>query len=834
MKLNQLIQNLQKKILLLDGAMGTMIQKYALSEKDFRGEILRDHPTDLKGNNDLIALTCPQVLEDIHRAYLKAGADIIETNTFGANSISQADYGMQTYVYDLNKASAQIAKACAEAFTREDPSKPRYVAGALGPTTKTASLSPDVSDPGARNVTFDALREAFFEQARGLHDGGCDLFLIETITDTLNAKAALVAIMELARRTGVSHPIMVSGTIVDASGRTLSGQTGEAFYRSVTHVSPLSIGYNCSLGAEDMRPYIGELAAMASTYLCCYPNAGLPNELGEYDQTPEQMAALIEDFGKSGFLNIVGGCCGTTDLHIKAISEVITSLPPRKPPTGKAYSYFAGLEPLTLSPHSNFINIGERSNVAGSTKFKKLIMEGQYEAALAIAKQQVENGAGIIDVNMDEGLLDGEKAMTTFLNLIASEPDIAKVPIMIDSSKWSVIEAGLKCVQGKSIVNSISLKEGEAAFREQARKVKEYGAAVVVMAFDEEGQAVTKDRKVEICTRAYNILTKEMGFAPGDIIFDPNILTVATGMEEHNDYALHFIEACKEIKKTLPGCLISGGVSNVSFSFRGNNPVREAMHTIFLYHAIKAGLDMGIVNAGQIEVYENIEAELKTLIEDVFFNRGPEATEKLIHKAESFKGGEKEKKVDQEWRKAPVAKRLEHALVRGITEFILDDTEAARKGFDRPLQVIEGPLMEGMNVVGRLFGEGKMFLPQVVKSARVMKKAVAHLIPFIEAEKRGGAKTAGTILLATVKGDVHDIGKNIVGVVLGCNNYQIVDLGVMVPADAILKKAKEVGADIIGLSGLITPSLDEMVFVAKEMERLGFSIPPANWWGHYF
>ena len=826
--INNLTQALKQKILILDGAMGTMIQRHSLSEKDFRGKLLKDHPTDIKGNNDVIALTCPEVLLDIHNSYLKAGSDILETNTFGANRISQADYQMEDYVYEINRCSAQLAKQCAVEFTQKTPEKPRYVAGALGPTTRTASISPDVNNPGARNVTFDELKKAFAEQVQGLHDGGCDLFLIETITDTLNAKAALLAIFELEARTGIHHPIMVSGTIVDASGRTLSGQTGEAFYHSIAHASPFSVGYNCSLGAEDMRPYIAELAKIANSYLCCYPNAGLPNELGEYDQTPNQMAVLIEDFGRSGFLNIVGGCCGTTDEHIKALSEVVASITPRQFDRQKSMgiSYFSGLETLAVSKHSNFINIGERTNVAGSAKFKKLIMDGQFDEAVAIARQQVENGAQIIDVNMDEGLLNGEKAMTTFLNLIASEPDIARVPIMIDSSKWSVIEAGLKCVQGKSIVNSISLKEGEAIFKEQAKKIKQYGASAVVMAFDEEGQAVTKDRKVEICTRSYHILTKEIGFTPGDIIFDPNILTVATGMEEHNDYAIDFIETCREIKTTLSGSLISGGVSNVSFSFRGNNPVREAMHTIFLYHAIQAGLRLGIVNAGQIEVYENIESELKTLIEDVIFNRHPESTEKLIVKAESFKGVTKEKKTDLSWRKESVSKRLEFALVKGITEFIIEDTEVARNEFKKPLDIIEGPLMDGMNVVGRLFGEGKMFLPQVVKSARVMKKSVAYLTPYIEAKKKGGGKNVvGTVLLATVKGDVHDIGKNIVGVVLGCNNYHIVDMGVMAPADKILQKAKEIKVDIIGLSGLITPSLDEMIFVAKEMERLHFSIP---------
>ncbi len=825
--LDKLTQNLKKRILVLDGAMGTMIQRYSLSEADFRGKLLKDHPVDIKGNNDVIALTCPEVLLEIHNAYLKAGSDIIETNTFGANHISQADYQMEAYVYDINRHSAEIAKKCANEFTHKNPQKPRYVAGALGPTTRTASMSPDVNNPGARNVTFDELKRAFGEQAQGLHDGGCDLFLIETITDTLNAKAALLAIAELEDRTGIYRPIMISGTIVDASGRTLSGQTGEAFYRSIDHASPFSIGYNCSLGAEDMRPYIQELSSISNSYLCCYPNADLPNELGEYDQTPNQMAKLIEDFGRSGFLNIVGGCCGTTDQHVKAINEIVASIEPRRfeKKSPKGISYFSGLESLAVSPHFNFINIGERTNVAGSSKFKKLIMDELYDEAVAVARQQVESGASIIDVNMDEGLLDGEKAMTTFLNLIAAEPDIAKVPIMIDSSKWSVIEAGLKCVQGKSIVNSISLKEGEKLFKEQAKKIKQYGAAVVVMAFDEDGQAVSKDRKVEICTRSYNILTNELGFAAEDIIFDPNILTVATGMDEHNDYVIHFIEACRDIKKNLPNCLISGGVSNVSFSFRGNNSVREAMHTIFLYHAIKAGLSMGIVNAGQIEVYENIEPELKTLIEDVLFNRHPDATEKLIIKADSFKGQSKEKKIDLKWRDKSVTERLEYALVKGITEFIIEDSEEARLQFEAPIEVIEGPLMDGMNVVGRLFGEGKMFLPQVVKSARVMKKSVAYLTPFIEESKKGKSNAAGTVLLATVKGDVHDIGKNIVGVVLACNNYTIVDLGVMVPANKILQQAKEVNADIIGLSGLITPSLDEMVFVAKEMERLNFSTP---------
>lgn len=830
MNTNKLQQDLSHRILVLDGAMGTMIQNYSLTEKDFRGELLKNHAFDIKGNNDVIALTVPHVLREIHERYLSAGADILETNTFGANRISQADYGLEDHVYEINRVSSQIAKECAETFTQKNPDKPRYVAGSIGPTTKTASISPDVNNPGARDISFDQLKEAFFEQVRGLGDGGCDLFLIETITDTLNAKAALLAVMELEKMSGVHRPVIISGTIVDASGRTLSGQTGEAFYHSIIHANPFAIGYNCSLGAEDMRPYIQELSTISNAYLCCYPNAGLPNELGEYDQSPNYMAGLIEEFAKSGFLNIVGGCCGTTDEHIRAISETVSPLAPRKffsnaDEQKKKNSYLSGLEVLAISPVSNFINIGERTNVAGSTKFKNLILEEQYEEALAIAKQQVENGAQIIDVNMDEALLDGEKAMTTFLNLIASEPDIVKVPIMIDSSKWSVIEAGLKCLQGKSIVNSISLKEGEEQFKEQARKIRKYGASVVVMAFDEQGQAVTCERKVAICTRSYNILTQEIGFPPEDIIFDPNILTIATGMKDHDNYATHFIEACKQIKKSLPGCLVSGGVSNVSFSFRGNTPMREAMHAVFLYHAIRAGLDMGIVNAGQIDVYENVEPELKKLIEDVIFNRSPEATEKLIQKAESLKGQSKEKKIDNSWRQTSVSARLEHALIKGITEHIIEDTEEARLFMENPVDVIEGPLMDGMSEVGRLFGEGKMFLPQVVKSARVMKKAVAHLVPFIEAEKREGSKSAGVILLATVKGDVHDIGKNIVSVVLGCNNYKIVDLGVMVPAEKILKEAKEVEADIVGLSGLITPSLDEMVFVAKEMERLNFSIP---------
>lgn len=818
---------LTQRILLIDGAMGTMIQRHRLQESDYRGTPFADHPTDLRGNNDLLSITQPHIIEDIHRAYLEAGADILETNTFNGTSISQSDYGLQDLAYSLNLASAQIARRVADAFTNQNPDKPRYVAGAMGPTSKTASISPDVNDPGARGVTFEELRQAYYDQARGLLDGGAELLLIETIFDTLNAKAALFAVEQLFEERGTSVPIMVSGTITDASGRTLSGQTVEAFWISVKHAPLLSIGLNCALGAEEMRPYLQALSEIATCYVSAYPNAGLPNEFGAYDQGAQQMEGYIRDFASSGFVNIIGGCCGTTPDHIRAMAEGIKNIPPRTIPDIPAYTMLSGLEPLIIRPETNFVNIGERTNVTGSRQFARLIREGRYQDALAVAQQQVEGGAQILDVNMDEGLLDSEKAMHDFLNLLMAEPDIARLPIMIDSSKFSVIEAGLRCVQGKCIVNSISLKEGEAEFIRQAKLVRRYGAATVVMAFDEQGQADTVERKVSICKRAYTILTEQIGFPPEDIIFDPNIFAVATGIEEHNDYALHFIEATRQLKQVCPGAKISGGVSNVSFSYRGNDPVREAMHAAFLYHAIQAGMDMGIVNAGMIEVYEEIPKDLLERVEDVLLNRRPDATERLTEFAESIKNESgKSIQKDLAWREMPLQERLTHALVKGVTDFIEEDTEEARQALGSPLSVIEGPLMQGMNHVGDLFGAGKMFLPQVVKSARVMKKAVAHLTPYIEAEKAtGGGSSKGKILMATVKGDVHDIGKNIVGVVLGCNSYDIIDLGVMVPADKILKIAREEQVDIIGLSGLITPSLDEMVHVAKEMERQKFQIP---------
>jgi 5-methyltetrahydrofolate--homocysteine methyltransferase len=818
---------LQGRILIIDGAMGTMIQRYQLDEAAYRGRLFKDHPTDLKGNNDLLSLTRPAVIEEIHRAYLKAGADIIETNTFNANAVSMADYHMEDQVYSLNLASTQIARKAAGQFTRTTPEKPRFVAGALGPTTRTASMSQDVSDPGSRTVTFARLVTAYTEQIRGLIDGGVDLLLVETIFDTLNAKAALYAIDAYSEAIGRKIPVMISGTITDASGRTLSGQTTEAFWISVKHFRPLSIGLNCALGAKDMRPYIAELSRVASCYTSCYPNAGLPNPLSEfgYDQTAGEMAELIKEFARSGFVNIVGGCCGSTPDHIKAVAQAVAEIAPRRVPERPARSSFSGLEPLVLTPETNFINIGERTNVTGSSKFAKLILEGNYEGALSVARQQVEAGAQIIDVNMDEAMLDSEAAMVRFLNLVAAEPDIARVPVMIDSSKWSVIEAGLMCVQGKAVVNSISLKEGEAVFKEQAKKVRRYGAAAVVMAFDEQGQADTQERRVAICARAYKILTEEIGFAPEDIIFDPNIFAVATGIEEHNNYALDFIEAARALKTMLPRCLISGGVSNISFSFRGNNTVREAMHSAFLYHAIKAGMDMGIVNAGMVAIYDDIPPRLLELVEDVLLNRRADATERLVAFAETISSKTTKAAEDLAWRKEEVQKRLSHALVKGIVEYIEQDAEEARKQSARPLDVIEGPLMDGMNIVGDLFGAGKMFLPQVVKSARVMKKAVAYLQPFIEQEKSQSRKGIGKILMATVKGDVHDIGKNIVGVVLACNNFEIVDLGVMVPCEKILETALRENVDIIGLSGLITPSLEEMTRVAGEMERRGFHIP---------
>ena len=816
----------KERILVLGGAMGTMIQEYQLEEKDYRGERFADFHLDVKGNNDLLSITRPDVIEAIHKAYLEAGSDIIETNTFSATSIAQADYEMEDLAYEMNLESAKAARRAADFYIEKTPEKPRYVAGAFGPTNRTASLSPDVNNPGYRAVTFDQLKDAYYEQAKGLMDGGVDLLLVETIFDTLNAKAALYAIDQLFDERGEKLPIMISGTITDASGRTLSGQTAEAFWISVSHLDLFSVGFNCALGAPEMRPHIQTLSKIANCFVSAYPNAGLPNEFGEYDQSAEEMQQYIRDFATSNFVNIIGGCCGTTPDHIKAMAEGVKGIAPREIPSLPGYTQLSGLEPLTIRPETNFVNVGERTNVTGSRKFARLIKSGDYAEALSVAQQQVEGGAQIIDVNMDEGLLDSKEAMVTFLNLIASEPDISKLPIMIDSSKFEVIEAGLKCVQGKCIVNSISMKEGEEQFIKQAKIVRRYGAAAVVMAFDEEGQADTIERKVEICKRAYDILVDQVGFKPQDIIFDPNIFAVATGIAEHNEYAINFIEATRQIKEQCPGAKVSGGVSNISFSFRGNNAVREAMHAAFLYHAVNAGMDMGIVNAGMMEVYSDVPKELLTLVEDVLFNRTENATEALTDYAERVKGGGKQIVKDLSWREKPLQERLTHSLVRGITEFIVEDTEEARLQCNHPLEVIEGPLMDGMNVVGDLFGSGKMFLPQVVKSARVMKKAVAHLNPFIEALKQEGESSSkGKILMATVKGDVHDIGKNIVGVVLGCNNYDIIDMGVMVSCDNILKKAREENVDIIGLSGLITPSLDEMVYVAKEMQRLNLKIP---------
>ena len=814
----------KKRILVLDGAMGTMVQSYNLSEMDFRGERFVSHSRDLKGNNDILCLTQPDVVAEIHQAYFDAGADIIETNTFNANAISQLDYAAEDLAYEINLEAAKIAKTVAKKYA----DKSRFVAGAIGPTNRTASLGPDVNNPGFRNISFDELKDAYFDQAKGLFDGGVDLFLIETVFDTLNCKAALFAVQELLENKGADIPVLVSGTITDASGRTLSGQTVEAFWYSVCHANLTAIGLNCALGAEQIRPWLDELSSVADTYAFVYPNAGLPNEFGEYDETPEKMANIIREFAESGLVNLVGGCCGTTPNHIKAIAEAVDGINPRKIPIIEPLTKLSGLEPVTIRPDSNFVNVGERTNVTGSARFQSLIKEDNYEEALSVARQQIENGAQVIDVNMDEGLLDSEQAMETFLRLIASEPDIAKVPVMVDSSKWTVLETGLKNLQGKGIVNSISMKEGEDEFIRQAKIIKNYGAAVIVMAFDKKGQADTYDRKVDICTRAYHILTKKVGFSPEDIIFDPNIFAVATGIEEHNEYGKAFIDAAKTIKETLPGVHISGGVSNLSFSFRGNNGVREAMHSAFLYHAIQAGMDMGIVNAGQLTIYDEIEPELKERVEDVIFNRRNDATERLVEIAEGFRGVKKTQEKDLTWRQNAVEERLSHALVKGITDFVIEDTEEARKQYSRPIEVIEGPLMDGMNVVGDLFGTGKMFLPQVVKSARVMKKAVAHLIPFIDKEKDELGltdKSNGKIVMATVKGDVHDIGKNIVGVVLGCNGYDVIDLGVMVPSEKILSTAQDIGADIIGLSGLITPSLDEMVHVASEMERLKFDIP---------
>ncbi|WP_343717015.1 methionine synthase [Inquilinus sp.] len=820
----------RQRVLILDGAMGTQIQGLGFAEEHFRGTHFTGCDCHLQGNNDLLTLTQPDAIEAIHFGYAVAGADILETNTFSSTSIAQADYGMEKVVYDLNFHGARLARRAA-AKARAMDGRRRFVAGALGPTNRTASISPDVNNPGYRAVTFDQLRDAYAEQVRGLVDGGAEIILIETIFDTLNAKAAIFGTELVFAEKGVHLPVMISGTITDLSGRTLSGQTPTAFWHSVRHARPFTIGLNCALGANAMRAHLAEIAEAADTFVCAYPNAGLPNEFGQYDETPEAMAAQIRGFAEEGLVNIVGGCCGSTPDHIRAIADAVADLPPRQVPVAAPLMRLSGLEPFTLTGDIPFVNVGERTNVTGSARFRKLITAGDYAAALEVARDQVANGAQIIDINMDEGLIDSEKAMVEFLNLIAAEPDIARVPVMIDSSKFSVIEAGLKCVQGKPLVNSISMKEGEEAFLHHARLVRSYGAAVVVMAFDEAGQADTLERKVEICTRAYKLLTEEAGFPPEDIVFDPNIFAVATGIEEHNGYGVAFIEATRQIRQTLPHAHISGGVSNLSFSFRGNEPVREAMHAVFLYHAIQAGMDMGIVNAGQLAVYESIEPELREACEDVVLNRRDDATERLLALAERFKGagGREAKEKDLSWREQPVGKRLEHALVNGITEFIDADVEEARLQAERPLHVIEGPLMAGMNVVGDLFGSGKMFLPQVVKSARVMKRAVAHLLPYMEAEKAanggGERRSAGKILMATVKGDVHDIGKNIVGVVLACNNYEIIDLGVMVPATKILETAKAEKVDIIGLSGLITPSLDEMVHVAAEMEREGFDIP---------
>ncbi|HHN8404692.1 TPA: methionine synthase [Morganella morganii] len=825
-KISVLKKALNQRILILDGAMGTMIQRYALNEKEYRGERFADWPVDLKGNNDLLSITQPDIIREIHHAYLEAGADIIETNSFNSTVISMADYQMESLSDEINEAAAKLARECADEWTRKTPEKPRYVAGILGPTNRTASISPDVNDPAYRNVSYDALVAAYRSSVRALIHGGADIIMIETIFDTLNAKAAIYAVETEFEALGIKLPVMLSGTITDASGRTLTGQTTEAFYNSMRHIRPISFGLNCALGPAELRQYVAELSRIADCYVSTHPNAGLPNAFGGYDLDAANMAGYISEWAQSGLLNIVGGCCGTTPGHIRAIAQAVADIPPRVIPDRPVACRLAGLEPLTIDENSLFVNVGERTNITGSARFKRLIKEGNYQEALDIARNQVENGAQIIDINMDEGMLDSQAAMVRFLNMISGEPDIARVPIMIDSSKWEVIEAGLKCIQGKGIVNSISLKEGEAAFIDHAKKVLRYGAAVIVMAFDETGQADTRQRKTEICQRAYRILTEQVGFPPEDIIFDPNIFAVATGIPEHNNYAVDFIEACKDIKATLPHALISGGVSNVSFSFRGNDPVREAIHAVFLYYAIRNGMDMGIVNAGQLAIYDDLPPALRDAVEDVILNRREDGTDRLLALAEEYRGskGENDQPQLAEWRGWDVEKRLEYALVKGITEFIVEDTEAARLRADSPIEVIEGPLMNGMNVVGDLFSEGKMFLPQVVKSARVMKQAVAYLEPYIQAAKTSGS-SAGKVLLATVKGDVHDIGKNIVGVVLQCNNYEIIDLGVMVPCETILRTAIEEKVDIIGLSGLITPSLDEMVHVAKEMERQGFSLP---------
>ncbi|MES9900551.1 MAG: methionine synthase [Sedimenticola sp.] len=822
----QLKSLLQERILILDGAMGTMIQRHKLDEAAYRGERFADWPSDLKGNNDLLVLTQPTIIQGIHEEYLAAGADIIETNTFGANRVSMADYGMEELAYEMNVAAARLVRSAVDKYTTDD--KPRFVAGGLGPTNRTASLSPDVNDASARNITFDQLVDAYKEATRGLIEGGVDLLLIETIFDTLNAKAAVFACEQVFEEDNLHLPVIISGTITDQSGRTLSGQTTEAFYNSLRHAKPLAMGLNCALGPDLLRQYLEEMSRVCETYVSVYPNAGLPNEFGEYDLDALHMAEYIGEWADSGFLNIVGGCCGTSPAHIKAVAEAVSGKPPRKLPDIESECRLSGLEPQNISEESLFVNVGERANVTGSAKFKRLILNEEYDEALEICRSQVENGAQIVDVNMDEAMLDGVAAMQRFINLCAGEPDITKVPVMIDSSKWEIIEAGLKCVQGKAVVNSISMKEGEENFIRQAKLCRQYGAAIIVMAFDEQGQADTQARKVEICQRAYKLLTEEVGFPPEDIIFDPNIFAVATGIEEHNNYGVDFIKATREIKAACPHALISGGVSNVSFSFRGNNPVREAIHAVFLYHAIQAGMDMGIVNAAQLAVYDDLPKELRDAVEDVVLNRDPEAGERLVEIAPNYLGdGSAAPKVeDQEWRSWPVGKRLTHAMVKGITEYIIEDTEEARQQSNKTLKVIEGPLMDGMNRVGDLFGAGKMFLPQVVKSARVMKRAVAYLEPYLEEEKAEcGARTRGKILLATVKGDVHDIGKNIVGVVLQCNNYEVIDAGVMVPADTILKMAQDEQVDIIGLSGLITPSLDEMVHIAKEMTRLGMTQP---------
>ncbi|MGX5174385.1 methionine synthase [Aliikangiella sp. IMCC44653] len=827
-KTEQLTELLKSKILLLDGAMGTMIQKHRFDEADYRGTRFKDWHCDLKGNNDLLSLTQSQAIINIHNEYLAAGSDIIETNTFNSTSIAMADYDMQALSYEINVTSARLAKQAAEKYST--PEKPRFVAGVLGPTNKTSSISPDVNDPGFRGITFEQLKQAYYESTQALIEGGADIILIETIFDTLNAKAAIYAVDEYFQHSSQTRPIMISGTITDASGRTLTGQTTAAFYNSLQHAKPISFGLNCALGAKELRPYIAELSSICESYISAHPNAGLPNEFGGYDESPQDMLNELATWAEQGLLNIIGGCCGTTPEHIKALSHITAQYKPRVPPNIKPACHLSGLEPLRIDHESLFVNVGERTNVTGSKKFLRLIKENDFETAIDVAREQVENGAQIIDINMDEGMLDSKQSMVKFLNLIAAEPDISRVPVMLDSSKWEIIEAGLQCIQGKGIINSISLKEGEAEFKAHATKAKRYGAAVIVMAFDESGQADNYQKKIDICERAYNILTKEIGFNPLDIIFDPNIFAIATGIEEHNNYAVDFIQATQWIKQNLPGALVSGGVSNVSFSFRGNNPVREAIHAVFLYHAIQAGMDMGIVNASQLEVYSQVDLELKQVVEDVVLNRDANATERLISLAEKYQPGAVEEKEDTRlaWRDLDLNRRIEHALVKGITEYIEADIELARQQCARPLHVIEGPLMAGMNIVGDLFGAGKMFLPQVVKSARVMKKAVAYLEPFMEAEKKSlnlVDKKKGKILLATVKGDVHDIGKNIVGVVLQCNGYEVVDLGVMVSCDKIIETAKQQQCDLIGLSGLITPSLDEMVYVAKQMQQQGLHIP---------